>query len=164
MTRLARPKSRTLATPLSVTKMLAGLTSRWTMPASCADFEGVGELHRHLDQLVGRELPPDQPLLERRSLQQLHDQKRLSLVLTEVVDGADVGVVERRGGARLALKALEGLAVLGHLRGQELDRHLAAEIGVLGLIDDPHAATSQLGDDSVVGNGLTDQSGLRLYS
>jgi hypothetical protein len=33
---LANPKSRTLACPRLVTKMLAGLMSRWTMPAEWA--------------------------------------------------------------------------------------------------------------------------------
>src|ERR1700728_4819164 len=33
---LARPKSRILAWPRLVTKMLAGLMSRWTMPWECA--------------------------------------------------------------------------------------------------------------------------------
>jgi hypothetical protein len=32
----ARPKSKTLACPWSVTKMLAGLMSRWTIPLACA--------------------------------------------------------------------------------------------------------------------------------
>ena len=33
---LASPKSRILACPRSVTKMFAGLMSRWTMPLACA--------------------------------------------------------------------------------------------------------------------------------
>src|SRR5215469_10161976 len=34
----ARPKSRILACPASVTKIFAGLISRWTMPFECAAF------------------------------------------------------------------------------------------------------------------------------
>ena len=32
----ARPKSSTFTWPLLFTRMLAGFTSRWTMPAACA--------------------------------------------------------------------------------------------------------------------------------
>ncbi len=40
---LARPKSRILALPRLVTKMLAGLMSRWTMPWRMGGIEGVGD-------------------------------------------------------------------------------------------------------------------------
>ncbi len=77
-------------------------------------------------------------------------------MLVDVVDRADVGVLERGGRAGLALKPLERLSVAGQLLGQELQRHAAAELQVLGLVDDAHAAAAELRDDAVVGDGLAD--------
>ena len=40
--------------------------------------------------------------------------------------------------------------------GEELQRHLPAEAGVLSLVDDTHAPAAQLLQDAVVRNGLAD--------
>jgi len=42
------------------------------------------------------------------------------------MDGADVGMVERRGGARLAAEALQRLSIAGNVLGQKLERDEAA--------------------------------------
>ena len=56
----------------------------------------------------------------------------------------------------LALEALEPLGVGGHLRRQNLERHLALELGVPGEVDLPHPALAELVEDPVVGEGLAD--------
>ena len=114
----------------------------------------------HLDAEVQerRELdrPPPDPLAKRLPLEELHRDEPLPLVRVDVVDGADAGVVEGGGGARLALEALEGLGFPGEALGQELERHRAAEPGVLGLVDDAHPAAAELLDHAVVGERLAD--------
>ena len=75
----------------------------------------------------------------------------------DFVDGADVGMVQRGGGPRLAAKAFQGLRVLGHIVGQELQGDEAAEFSVLGLVDHTHPAAAELLDDAVVRDGLADQ-------
>ena len=62
----------------------------------------------------------------------------LPLVLPDVVDRADVGVVEGRGGAGFALEPFDRVRVAGRLRGQELERDAAAQAPVFGLVDDTH--------------------------
>ena len=49
--------------------------------------------------------------------------------LADVVNGADVGMIERGGSLRLALKALEACAIVGHFIGQELQRDEAVAAG-----------------------------------
>ena len=78
-------------------------------------------------------------------------------VLLDRVDGADVRVIERRGGARLALEALEQLAVLGHLRRKKLQRDAAAELGVLGFVHHAHATRAQFVENLVMQEGLADE-------
>ena len=95
-------------------------------------------------------------LAKRHAGEQLHHEERMAQRLAHVVDGADIGMIESRRGARLALEALEGPGLAGEALGQELQGHGAAEAGVLGLVDDTHAAAAELLDDPVVGDRLAD--------
>ena len=74
-------------------------------------------------------------------------------MIADLVDGADVGMVQRRGGLRLALKSFEGLRVLRDFLGQELQRDEAVQVGVLGLVHHAHSTAAQLLDDAVVRDG-----------
>jgi hypothetical protein len=93
-TNFARPKSRILASPLSVTKMFAGLISRWMIPAVCAAVERVGDLmprSRIRSTLRGL---PSISLLQSATRQELHDNERMAFVLVHFVHGADIRVIE----------------------------------------------------------------------
>src|SRR5579864_7683931 len=78
-------------------------------------------------------------------------------MLANVMHRTDMGVVQGGGGAGLALEPLQALRILDKLPGQELEGHAAAEAGILGLVDDPHAAASQWLELVVVGDGLADR-------
>ena len=54
----------------------------------------------------------------------------LVVVDADVVDGEEVGMIERCGGAGLALEAFPPIGAVRDLWRQHLDRHLAAELGV----------------------------------
>jgi hypothetical protein len=75
----------------------------------------------------------------RLALDILHDQK----VGTDVEETADVGVVERGDGPRLALETLSELLV------RSLDGDLATQARVLRQVDFAHAAGADLGNDLV---------------
>jgi hypothetical protein len=59
--------------------------------------------------LLARQRAAAQQLPQRLPLEQLHHDVRAAEVVADVVDRADVGVVERGGDARLALEPLERL-------------------------------------------------------
>jgi len=80
---------------------------------------------------------------------------RLINDFANVVDGADVGMVEGGGSAGFALEALERLAIFRKFLGQKLQGNASAEPGVFGLIHHAHTAATELLDD-VVGDGLAD--------
>ncbi|MCG3180811.1 MAG: hypothetical protein BIFFINMI_03174 [Phycisphaerae bacterium] len=85
-----------------------------------------------------------------RALDVLHDVEVKPLLLADAVDLHDVGVVQPRRDAGLALEALE-LALVGQRqRGQHLERDAAAERLLLGFVDDAHAAAADLADDAEV--------------
>jgi len=62
-------------------------------------------------------------LLERLALQKLHDDEGLTFVLRNLVNRADVGVIQRPGGPRLACQPLKGLMVFRQSFRQELEGH-----------------------------------------
>src|SRR6202166_1908164 len=102
-------------------------------------------------------------MLQRQPVEILHHQKPLSLVVGDLMNSADVGMIQSGGGARLPSKPLQGLRVLRHIVGQKLERNEAAEHRVLSLINDAHSAAAQLLDDVVVRNGLVDHFCVTSY-
>jgi hypothetical protein len=72
------------------------------------------------------------------------------------MDGTDVGVIERGRGLRFPLKAGQCLRVFGYVIRQEFQRDKTAELNVVGLEHDPHAATTEFLNNAIVGDGLVD--------
>ena len=108
--------------------------------------ERVGDLDGEVEQswLRQRRPPPARACSVCPSSSSI-DQEALALVLAEVVDRADVRMVQRRGGARFALEALDRAAASCVSRaGQELERDVPSEPQVLGAIDDAHPAAADL--------------------
>ncbi len=89
-------------------------------------------------------------------LEELHDNESLAVFLVNLVDGADVGMVQSGGGAGFPLKAIQGLAVLGKFYGQKLKRDEAAQLGVLSPVHHAHTAAAKFLEDAVVRNSLAD--------
>ena len=75
------------------------------IPFAVCGVQGVGDRQRAVDRLRGFERCPRQTLLDGLPVEQFH--REIRRVAPDVEDGADVGMVERRSRARLALKSLE---------------------------------------------------------
>ena len=69
-----------------------------------------------------------------------HEEERAVVGGAEVGDVDDVGVLDARGGARLAPETLDQIGRARVRRVQDLDRHALADLDVLGLVDAAHAA------------------------
>src|SRR5215467_9087738 len=93
-------------------------------------------------------------LFQKDAFQILHRDESLAILLVDLVNGANVGMVE--GGCRLGLaaKAHQSLRILGHLVRKEFQSNEAVQFRVLGLIDDAHPATADLLDDAVMRDDL----------
>ena len=98
----------------------------------------------------GKPRPCGDAVLQRLPLQELHHDEGLALVFIDVVNRADVGMIQRGGSPRLALEAFQRLAVLAEMFGQELQCDKTGELDVLGFVDHAHATGAQLLDDPVV--------------
>ncbi len=89
-------------------------------------------------QRAGLELFP-----QRHALEKLADQKRCTVVRPDVVDGQNVGVVQRGNGARFLFETAQPVCVPRQRLGQHLDRDLASEASITGAIHLSHAARAQ---------------------
>ena len=119
-------------------------------------IERVGNFDGERQQRVQFQRAPRDQVLQGHAIEKLHGDKRLAILLADVVDGADVGMVQRGCGLRLALKAAERLRILGDFIGQKLEGDEAVQPRVFGFVDHTHPAAAQLLDDAVVRDGLSD--------
>jgi hypothetical protein len=116
-------------------------------------------LVRRLDRF--RDLPGDrqrlvegeracaQPLLERRPVDELEDEREDAVRLLDAVDRRDVRVVERGEQLRLALEAGEPLRVGANRLRQHLDRHLAPQARVARAVDLTHPPGAEGSEDLI---------------
>src|SRR3990172_4461158 len=120
-------------------------------------IERVGGLDRNLDDPTGVQRPLVDELLEGLPLHELHHDEGAAVVLSDVVDGADVRVVECGCGTGFPLKPVQGFRITPQLVGQNLEGHVPPQAGVLRFVHDAHAAAAELLHDAIVGNRLADQ-------
>jgi hypothetical protein len=111
--------------------------------------ERVGDLFPELEYLGGGQRALHEPLGERLAFDHLHHQVVGVALAPDVVERADVRVVERGDRLRLALEARAHLGIGGEVLGQHLDRDVAAEAGVRGTEHLAHAARAERGGDLV---------------
>ncbi len=82
------------------------------------------------------------------------------MLVVDFVDGADVRMIQRRGGLGFTLEAGQGLRIIGNVVREELQGDKAVQLYVLGFVDHAHAAAAEFLDDVVVRDGLADQVGV----
>ena len=148
----ATPKSVSFARQSADTMMFAGLMSRCVIPKRCARSRPSATCATR-SAMRGDRQPRRlaQDLLQRLALEQLHRDVGDAVLLADVVDGDDVGMVEAAGRARLAQEALAHLAhdLRGQVRQQRLDRDVALDERIDGAVHRAHGAAAELGDDDV---------------
>ena len=103
--------------PRRVTNRLAGLMSRCTTPWACAASSASAICAPSSSTSSSGSGPRAMPILQRLALEQLHHHELLAVVLADVVERADVRMVQDRDDARFALEALDRLGVAHSLVG-----------------------------------------------
>ena len=81
-----------------------------------------------------------------------------------LVDDADIGVVQRGGGTCLTLEPLDSQTISRHFTRKQLDGNRATERRVLGQVHHPHAAFTKLFDNPVMRNGCANHRARQLYT
>ncbi len=126
--------------------------------------ESLRDLDSDVERVIGSERAGRDLHLQVLSLNTLHRDEGPSVGLVDLEDRTDVGVVERGSGLRLLDEPFRGRGITGRVRGQELEGHRPFQPGVLGLVDDTHAAFAELLGDPVVGDGLADHGSSPIFS
>ena len=116
--------------------------------APVAVVERVGGLDADLHHLLDGPLAVGEEAPQGAALHHRHDEEEGALVVAEVVDGDDRGVVEAGDELRLALEALAS-SRSQELRRHQLDRDVARQHVVAGTVDHPHPAPPELAENGV---------------
>jgi hypothetical protein len=69
--------------------------------------------------------------------------------MPDVIERADVRMIQRGNGMGLAVKAFAELRVAGHVRRQDFDRDRAIETGIPRFVDFAHPAGAERRDDFI---------------
>ena len=80
---------------------------------------------------------------KRLAVEQLRDRVGDAALAAEVEDGEDVRVREGRDGLGFTLEARQGGRIVGEMRRQHLDRHVAIELRIARAIDLAHPAAAE---------------------
>ncbi len=68
--------------------------------------EGVGNLNSDVEKHIHRERPPGDTILERFAFEQFHHEEEFSFVFFDLVNRANIGMIQGRGGTGFAAEAL----------------------------------------------------------
>src|SRR6266571_1896626 len=99
-------------------------------------------------------------MFQRHAVQKLHGNESLAILLPDVIDRANVRMIQRGCGLRLPLETSQGLSVSGNLLRQKLESDEAMQARVLSLVDHTHTPSTEFLDDAVVRDGLADHGGV----
>jgi len=120
------------------------------------DIEGIGNFERDRNQLIELQRPAGDAVLERNAFEQLHHDKGAAIVLADLVNRANVGMVQGRGSPCLTAKALQSDGALRQIVRQKLERHVAAEAQVFRFVHHTHSPATQALENAVMRDGLAD--------
>ncbi len=121
--------------------------------------EAVRDFDAGVEEFGDFDGPAVDAVLERLAFEKFHGDERAALEIADVVDGADVWMIERGCGARFTAETFDGLGVLRNVIGQKFQRDTAAEARVLRFVYDAHSAAAQFFQHGVMGDGATDHGG-----
>ena len=113
------------------------------------DRRGVGRgqrrrgLYADVEDLAQGQRPALETLAHGFALDEFRHQEPRGVVIADLVDGQDVGMIERRGGTSLVKKTAEALGIDAELAAQDFERHRPPERGIERLVDFAHAAAAQ---------------------
>ena len=108
-------------------------------------IERVGNLPRDRERFSERDRSVCQAVRQRRSLDQLEDERADRIRLLQAVDVADVRMGERGEHLCLALEAGKSFGIAGEGIRQNLQRHVTLEPRIAGAVDLAHAARAEQG-------------------
>ena len=108
-------------------------------------LEGLRDLPGDGERFVERNRSVCNAIRERRPFHELEDQGPDAVSFFESVDRGDVRMIERREHACFPLESREAIRIVRESIRQDFERHVAAELSVVGALDFAHAARADRG-------------------
>src|SRR5579864_9851192 len=81
---------------------------------------------------------------QRLATNHLHCDIVRAVEVSKLVNGDDIGMIQRGGRLGFALEPAESLRVVCYVVGQEFESNKATEIDVLCFVNNPHSSTAKL--------------------
>ena len=104
--------------------------------------QAVRGLDAVVDGLAMRERAAGEDGAQAFAFEQFADHVGRAVVLAEVVDAENVGMIERGDGAGFLLEAAQAVGIGGEGSGKNLDGDIASETLIAGAIDLAHSASA----------------------
>jgi hypothetical protein len=98
-------------------------------------IEGIGNLDGERQKNVRFQGMPGHAMLERHTVEKFHGDEGVAVLLADVVDGADIGVVQSGCGFGFTLKTGERQGIAGKIVGQKLKGDETMQANIFGFID-----------------------------
>ena len=118
---------------------------------------GRGQRRRRLDadvkDLAKRQRSALETLAHGFALDEFRYQESCGVVIADLVDRQDVGMIERRCGPSLVKKAGEAFRIAAELAAQDFQSHRPSEGGIERLVNCAHAAAAQQALNLIAADG-----------
>ncbi len=106
-------------------KDVSGLDVPMDNPFGVSYIEGIRDFDGECNHGIKVHRLALDGVLERHPVQEFHYDEGLPILLANVVNSADVGMIQGRGGLRFAPETTQRLRVFGYFVGQKLERDKA---------------------------------------
>src|ERR1700719_2502156 len=120
-------------------------------------IQSIGNLNSEQEDDFRFQRSARDSVLESCSFQKLHGDEGPAGFLANVINGADVRMIQGGGSFGFTPAPAERMRIAGNIIRQELESHETVESRVLSLVDDTHPALAEFFDNAVVRDGLAEQ-------
>src|SRR5262249_9982003 len=96
-------------------------------------------------------------MLQRHAIEKFHDDESSAVLIANLVDCAEVRMVQCGCGPGFPPESLQGLKIIGKIVRKEFQRNETAKRCVFGLVPHAHPAPAEFVHDAVVRDGLADE-------
>src|ERR1700722_15411644 len=103
------------------------------------DVQSFCDFNSNLQQFREGQRALAQTLGKRLAVEELHNQEFGAVLRADIVEMADVRVIQRGNSTGLALETLLEFGIVGQMSGQNLDGNRSIEARIFGAVDLTHA-------------------------
>src|SRR5262249_8523 len=143
-------KIKNLGVPALGNKNVGGLDVPMHDAPRVRGVQCVGHFDGNLKQLLHLHGLAPNSVLQGPALQIFHADEPFAVLFADVMNRADVGMIEGGSSASLAMESLQRLAIPRKVIRKKFESDETAQASILGLINHAHTASAELLQDTVV--------------